>query len=595
MLLLLAGSLLLLFITLSLGIFTRHLLEKIFHTAIQSDLLGIFLLGLIASTFYFNILSFWCPVNYLSLIPLTALSLLIALFLRKKVREIFRSVGNSLKFVFSAPCLLISLCMAVILFFYWIIPPGNPDSYLYHFHSILWYEKYKVVPGLAKLQGRFAFNPASFIIQAAYSFTDPAGQALYPLNGVLAGLFFMWLLLGLFQTRKSPTSLVYAILIFALYKPLLINISSPSSDTLVAVCLCYALMCLFRTLLTGEVRLSQTLVPCLIILYSLIAKLSAFPILLVLPYVFYLLPKKEKTIPLLLKIAAIVVLLYLPWLERNYILSGYLIYPFPSLDLFHPDWKAPLNILKLEIYCINVIPKIEGSRVPLSAPLPLSQWFIPWFTTFFRKGTPFDPVFFMVSILSPLYWIPVYVRTKRIETQLFVLWLIVYTGVWIWFLTSPVLRFGAVPLTLSIVFPAFIFFSRPPLKKPAHQEGLLARLPQLSGAYHLLLQLFFACAVIYFITSGYAKPTTYKFTLGDCWLYPLKAANLNAKEKAGFPYKLLRSGIRLYLPDSAHNSMNSALPCMEDQYGEIEMRGNTIAQGFRNVKDEVIIHYPLIQ
>jgi hypothetical protein len=52
MLLLSIDSLLLIFITLSLGIFTCFILEKIFRIPIQTDLLGIFLLGLIASTFY---------------------------------------------------------------------------------------------------------------------------------------------------------------------------------------------------------------------------------------------------------------------------------------------------------------------------------------------------------------------------------------------------------------------------------------------------------------------------------------------------------------------------------------------------------------
>ena len=595
MLLLLADSLLLIFITLSLGIFVRHLLEKIFVITIQSDLLGIFLLGLAASTLYFNILSFWWPVNYLSLIPLGILSVLIGSVLPEKVREVRRSIGNSLKIIFSAPCLFLSLCVLVTLFFYWILPPGNTDSWSYHYQSILWYEKYKVIPGLANLHGRFAFNPVSFIIQAAYSFTDPAGQSLYPLNGVLLGLFFVWLLISLFQTRNSPIGLVYAALIFALYKPLLINISSPSSDSLAAVCICYPLLRLFRIIETGEVQLSKILIPCLIILYSLTVKLSSFPVLLVLPYIFYLLPGKEKKASILLTASGIALLLYLPWLGRNYILSGYLIYPFPYLDLFHPDWKAPLNLLKLEIYCIKVWPKTNNTLIPLSAPLPLSRWFLPWLATFLRNKTPFDPVFFMASILSPLYWIMLYIKRKKIEIQLLILWLIVYAGVWTWLLTSPVLRFGAVFLSLSIVFPAWALFSPPRQKRSDHPQGLPGRLPWVSGTYNRLLQVFFACSVIYYIASGYTKPTTYKFSLGDCWFYPLKDIAYNNKEKTGFPYKVLRSGIKLYLSGSGHACINTDLPCMEGLYGEIEMRGNTIDQGFRNSKDEVILHYPFIK
>src|SRR5580692_8634486 len=267
MLLLLIDSLLLLFITLSLGIFTHYFLEKIFRTPVQTDLLGIFLLGIVASTLYFNILSFCWPVNYFSLIPLAILSGVAGLLRPERFRQVSRSIGDGLQFLFAPSRLFITGCVIAILLFYWIIPPGNPDSWDYHYLTIRWYEQYRVIPGLANIHGRFAFNSASFVIQAAYSFTGPAGQSLYPLNGVLLALFFLWLLVRMFHAKNSVMMLLYGSLIFMLFKPLLINVSSPSSDTLAAVCICYALICLFRMQLDGEERLSLVLTPCLIILY----------------------------------------------------------------------------------------------------------------------------------------------------------------------------------------------------------------------------------------------------------------------------------------------------------------------------------------
>ena len=38
----------------------------------------------------------------------------------------------------------------------------------------------------------------------------------------------------------------------------------------------------------------------------------------------------------------------IPWLIRNYYLSGYLIYPFPSVDIFNPIWKIPIKDLITE-------------------------------------------------------------------------------------------------------------------------------------------------------------------------------------------------------------------------------------------------------
>jgi len=598
-------SLLLTFITLSLGVFFLHILEKLFHTPLQSDLLGIFLLGIIVSTVYFNILSFWFPVNYLSLAPLLGLSLLIQLLLPQKVREIRAAIRHSGKFIFSAPHLFISLCVLITLFFYWMIPPGNVDSAGYHYESIHWYEKYKAVPGLANLNGRLAFNPASFIIQAAYSFTDLTGQSLYPLNGVLLALFFGWLLIRLFRSGNSLTALIYGALIFMLYKPLLVNISSPSSDTLVAVCLCYSLISLFHILQTKEIALKKAGIPCLIIIYSLIAKLSSFPVLLVLPYIFFLLPKSERKLSLLLKITVLSGLLYLPWLGRNYILSGYLTYPFPFLDIFHPDWKAPLTILRLEMYSINIWSKTGDTQFLLSAPPSLAQWFGPWLSSFYAHRTPFDPVFFFVAMISPLYWLIVYFKKKRIDLPLFLLWLIIYIGIWIWFLSCPVLRFGAVLLSLSIAFPAWAL-AAPQAEAAATPQPYPATTPRpyapATPKPHApprlptrLLQLFFACSVIYYIFSGYTRPTTYTFTLGDCWLYPLKDITYDNRQRKDFPYRILQSGTKMYISDSNHQCINADLPCMVNLYGEVEMRGQHIDQGFKTVKDAVLMHAPYIQ
>jgi len=581
MLLLLIDSFLLIFITLGLGILTHFILEKAFRDRLPSDTLGIFLLGLISSTVYFNALSFNRPVNYFSLVPLTVISFLVTVFLREKTRQVLLSIRQSWQFIFSAPCRPISICLFVLLFFYWIIPPGNADSWIYHYDSIRWYEKFKVVPGLANIDGRYAFNPAAFIIQSAYSFTGPAGQSLYPLNGVLLGLFFSWLLIRLLEKRNSPLGLIYGGLMAVLFTPLLIDISSPTSDGLVAVCTCYPLICLFRLLRTGTIRLSGVLVPCVIILYSLTAKLSSFPVLLALPYIFFLLPRNEKRFSLLFNMAVIAGIIYIPWLARNYILSGYAFYPFPHPDLFHPDWKAPVNLTRLETYYITVQPKTGDHLTPLSAPLPPSRWLRPWLATFFQQHTPLDPVFVFASILSPFGWVLLYFRQKKIDLRIAGLWLVVYAGVWAWFLTSPILRFGAILMALSLFFPAFLLFSSP---------------PRISGFSHRALQWLFLGLTSYYILAGFRKPTTYAFSPAGCWLYPLKDRFYDSRQHAGFPYTTFPStGIKLYRADQTHKCINADLPCIQQDYGEINMRGEEIEDGFRITKDEILLHYPFIQ
>jgi hypothetical protein len=75
MILLLADSILLVFIMTGLGLCSQTILSKLFRTPLHSGLMGIFLTGLVTATIYFNILSFWLPVNCWSLIPLSIVSL----------------------------------------------------------------------------------------------------------------------------------------------------------------------------------------------------------------------------------------------------------------------------------------------------------------------------------------------------------------------------------------------------------------------------------------------------------------------------------------------------------------------------------------
>ena len=329
MLLLCIDAWILIFITISLGILLQLGLEKVFGFAIQTDLLGVFLAGLVLSTIYFNLLSFWLPVDYRSLIPLAAVGLCSYIRFRSRYRGLWLSIRQQWTDV--RGWLLPFLCLALLLFVYGVKPPTNPDSVNYHFLSILWGEKYKVVPGLANLQEAYAFNPASFIIQSAFSFTGLAGQSLYPLNGVISALFLLWILSRLYSCRNSwPAWSGFFFLVIS-YRYLLGNMSSPNSDQLVQICLSYSLMRLCELLFTKEVGVSKMILPCIILLYAPVAKMSACPALFLVLFIFCLLLKKERRARLTLTLVTMGLLIYLPWIGRNFIMSGWLVFPLPYL------------------------------------------------------------------------------------------------------------------------------------------------------------------------------------------------------------------------------------------------------------------------
>lgn len=77
---------------------------------------------------------------------------------------------------------------------------------------------------------------------------------------------------------------------------------------------------------------------CLLAVWTVTVKLSAglLVILAVYPAALLICQKKWGQIFLFLGAGILIVL---PFLVRNVIVSGYLIYPYSSIDLFNVDWK----------------------------------------------------------------------------------------------------------------------------------------------------------------------------------------------------------------------------------------------------------------
>lgn len=481
-------------------------------------------------------------------------------------------------------------CLLILLFSYWIKPPTNVDGPGYHYLSILWYEKFKAVPGLANLQGRFAFNPVAFIIQSAWSFTSLTGQAIYPLNGVITCLFLCWVLSRLFRHLYSLNGLIYLLVLAIFSRMFLGNMSSATSDTLVLTCLAYALLYIFESMLAGEVTISKMILPALILVFTPIAKLSAYPALLVLPLVLYLIPKVENKRLFCTILISAGLFIYLPWMGRNYILSGYPVYPLPWLDFFHPDWKVSKDILMADYDQVVYGAKFDLNGVRSMKDMQavtLRDWLFPWLTfqidqtrQFGQTRQLFDLSVLLSALVSPVLWLILYFRRMATPPRLFLLWLIMYAGSWIWLITSPDFRYGMTFLVLSFVFPLLVLT----------RDGRTRK-----SAPAIVFSALFALLTLHYLHSTYntfreyAAKTGLRYRLKDIWLLPLKdAAYYAGNNKADFPYRIIHSGVKLYLADPpAHECLNTDMTCTTWINLDIEMRGNSLEDGFRSADSEL--------
>ncbi len=344
--------------------------------------------------------------------------------------------------------------------------PDNPDTVIYHAQAIRWIETYPAVPGLGNLHGRLAFNSAWFLSNALFSFAFLGGQSFHLTGSLLFLVFLLYCWPG-FQTvlhgEFSLSALLKTALIPLSFTLLGAEISSPGTD-LPASLLIWLVMILW----VEDSEKPRPSLPFLMVIFSVFAvtvKLSALPILLLVLILFIRawVRGERKNLTLLATSSAGIML---PFLMRNVILSGYLIYPYPAIDIFTFDWKVPAARALQERQAI-----LAWGRLPrMNAADVLSMPFTKWFPLWLEKQTLNRRIMLFVSLLSPAGALPL-AWFKRTSRTALLGWLVMYLGVWFWLLSAPDFRFG-----VGFVIPACLLGTLPWLLEALSRSAKWARL-----------------------------------------------------------------------------------------------------------------------
>jgi hypothetical protein len=540
----------------------------------HDGLMDTFFIGLVGSYVYFNLCSFFVPVNYLVLWP----HLLCSIFMWKQWKAAWLEAKARLSFFSRGlPLIILVLFMSSFLF-YWISPPINADSADYHYTSIKWYEEYHVVPGLANVHGRYAFNPATFIISAAYSFTGLFGQAIYPMNGTIILMFLLWWFRRTLQ-QVGFLQMAYFIGGCFLMRQLLVNVPTPSSDALALIVVVYATVQLLDILKNPGVEQQKIFLLFILAIFGITCKLSLFP-LLVFILLVWILFRQVRTAKAFVWLAVVSLCIWAPWLCRNYIMCGYFVYPIVETGWLNPDWKCVKEIPALDYIFIHHGAKLFSYDFNYVESLGKWKWIPYWLKAHLKYGRQIDLLAFAMAVLSPLYWLMLYkLKKQKPKSTILLLWCIVYLACFWWMYNSPEYRFGTCFLIMAFLLP-FMAFS---YSSSAWNHKLNATVYVLAMA--------FLCA--YYIVT-LTRMENFRFETWTHYLVmPLKDSRyLHKNNLTDFIRKPLNSDVYLYIADSSHECLNAPLPCQQWKYGTVEMRGKTLQDGFRITKNEVWKYYP---
>ncbi|NDV79247.1 hypothetical protein [Dysgonomonas sp. 511] len=337
-----------------------------------------FLLGLCFVSITLPITSFWWPSNHYILLLYMAISIIYWALRRQRLLNCIGKMRAGLKSLSNLQKGSLAVLIAGVMLFVLFVHPFY-DAAFYHYQLMRWNEEYSIVPGLANLEDRFGFNFNYLLVSAIFSFRFLSGEAIYSLNPLLFTIISCWCFISIVKKDYDIRYILLFVLLLCIFIMFWDYLPDSNTDIIPILCIFYYIV---KTVLKPGWYKQQLLLSCLLPVVLATFKLSAAIFCLaslgVIIYCFA--QNRKRNLAFLIATSVLVVAL---WCIRNIIISGYLVYPLHSIDLFGFDWKVPKGIALLQVEHIYHWAKYN---------------FIVAY--FLRQITPADKIGSMISIIS---------------------------------------------------------------------------------------------------------------------------------------------------------------------------------------------------
>jgi hypothetical protein len=253
-----------------------------------------------------------------------------------------------------------------------------------------------------------------------------------------------------------------------------------------------------------------------------------------------------------------------PWLIRNIWVSGYLLFPLSSIDLFHVPWKLPARDTKWHENAVKAFALSADINRPFDTPF--TKWFPKWLAGLdFIRQVIISIVFLamLTYVLAGSWQLLRYGRRFFVRHQRKAIIVITGTaGVIFWLTQAPDFRFGyGFLLFYCIFFLTLLFYY--------FLEGYYRLIVFPAILYVAVLALVYYKATWTSIKPFFAAPLAYRM--------PIELRKVE-----------LGKGRDIYVV-SHDDSWNAPLPVANDnEYGGLQpvYLGGSVKEGFRSTEKE---------
>jgi hypothetical protein len=396
--------------------------------------------GLACVTALNGMLSLFLPLGSL-LAQLINLGLVVTLFVYMRAKLLFTGLHIFFTRLYPISFFLLFACLAlVIIMSCWQIV--HPDTLGYHAQTIQWIEKYKATAGLVHLHTRLGYQGLWFADNALFSFRFTGIEAFTFLNTTVLCWFIIFVVHKIDQyivhSPKSVYGLLWLVLLgiaFWDYTQVRLTATSASPDFIATI----TVLLIFYLLFAPSPPWLLILFLCA---FALTIKLSTLPIIIVAVFAVIRLLREKRFSHVIIGCALGLIVLT-PFFARNIITSGWVVFPFSSLDIVQADWKFDPALTSMEKDYITAYARVpvdhEKNAIADVINMPVRGWIKEWW----QNKSYAQQAMLIVMLASVLLLI---IRIGALIKRNAVVWVAIVTsiaGIAFWFLQAPDPRFGA--------------------------------------------------------------------------------------------------------------------------------------------------------
>lgn len=393
--------------------------------------------GMIVITVYIEFFSIFAKIGACAHVLLLAAALWSGYANRSKIGglwRIYRPILCSWEGFFYA-------CFALLIAFFTSRGEFHTDTNIYHAAAIRLYEEYGLVKGIGNLQLHYAYNSSYLAFASVFSLKWLLGRPLHTTTGFLETLMCLYAFHGLRDFKKHKnhvTDMMRAgILLYTLVN--VIRSMSPATDYATMYFVLFILTEWCENLFTERTDITNYALLSVAAVFTVTLKFSSCLLVLLAIYPAYYLIREKRWKEIVVYLFCGCVILC-PFLIRNYYISGWLLYPFGGIDLFHVPWKIPKEYLLHDAAQIKVWGRCLYDVT--KEDMPMREWIPVWWEHQFR----YEKMFLSAVVLSLLLQLVIVgvrlFRGQKPRLQFIVLHLAIWGNIAVWFLMAPFIRYG---------------------------------------------------------------------------------------------------------------------------------------------------------